>query len=140
MGFASTQILFSAGNLLFSKNYGGLICQPKSKILYETDELFMTSLYPDLAFSGSYTALITPFKEDGSLDEAKFEALVDWQIEEGTYGLVPVGTTGESPTLSHEEHDRIVEICVKVTNGRAPIIAGAGSNSTAEAVRLAQHA
>ena len=100
----------------------------------------MTSLYPDLPFSGSYTALITPFKEDGSLDEAKFEALVDWQIEEGTHGLVPVGTTGESPTLSHEEHDRIVEICVKVTNGRVPIIAGAGSNSTAEAVRLAEHA
>ena len=100
----------------------------------------MSSLYPDLPFSGSYTALITPFKDDGSLDEARFEALVDWQIEQGTDGLVPVGTTGESPTLSHEEHDRVVEICVKVTNGRVPIIAGAGSNSTAEAVRLSQHA
>lgn len=100
----------------------------------------MSSLYPDLPFSGSYTALITPFKDDGSLDEARFEALVDWQIEQGTDGLVPVGTTGESPTLSHEEHDRVVEICVKVTNGRVPIIAGAGSNSTAEAVRLSLHA
>ena len=100
----------------------------------------MSSLYPDLPFSGSYTALITPFKDDGSLDEARFEALVEWQIEQGTDGLVPVGTTGESPTLSHEEHDRVVEICVKVTNGRVPIIAGAGSNSTAEAVRLSQHA
>ena len=100
----------------------------------------MSSLYPDLPFSGYYTALITPFKDDGSLDEARFEALVDWQIEQGTDGLVPVGTTGESPTLSHEEHDRVVEICVKVTNGRVPIIAGAGSNSTAEAVRLSQHA
>jgi 4-hydroxy-tetrahydrodipicolinate synthase len=100
----------------------------------------MSSLYPDLPFSGSYTALVTPFKDDGSLDEARFEALVDWQIEQGTDGLVPVGTTGESPTLSHEEHDRVVEICVKVTNGRVPIIAGAGSNSTAEAVRLSQHA
>ena len=69
----------------------------------------MSSLYPDLPFSGSYTALITPFKDDGSLDEARFEALVDWQIEQGTDGLVPVGTTGESPTLSHEEHDRVVE-------------------------------
>ena len=100
----------------------------------------MSSLYPDLPFAGSYTALITPFKVDGSLDEARFEALVDWQIEQGTDGLVPVGTTGESPTLSHQEHDRVVEICVKVNNGRVPIIAGAGSNSTAESVRLAQHA
>ena len=100
----------------------------------------MSSLYPDLPFAGSYTALITPFKDDGSLDEARFEALVDWQIEQGTDGLVPVGTTGESPTLSHEEHDRVVEICVKVNRGRVPIIAGAGSNSTAESVRLAQHA
>src|SRR6056300_1915908 len=108
MGSASTQILFSTGNLLFSGNYSGLACQPKSEIFYETDEPFMTSLYPDLPFSGSYTALITPFKEDGSLDEAKFEALVDWQIEEGSHGLVPVGTTGESPTLSHEEDDRVV--------------------------------
>ncbi len=100
----------------------------------------MSSLYPKLPFSGSNTALITPFKEDGSLDGACFEKLVDWQISQGTHGLVPVGTTGESPTLSHEEHDRVVEICVKVTDGRVPVIAGAGSNSTNEAVRLSRHA
>ena len=99
----------------------------------------MPSLYPHLPFSGSYTALITPFGADGSLDEKAFRALVNWQIEQGTDGFVPVGTTGESPTLSHEEHDRVVELCVEETNGRVPIIAGAGSNSTAEAVRLAKH-
>jgi len=100
----------------------------------------MSDLYPELPFSGSYTALVTPFTSAGALDEAAFEKLVDWQIEQGTYGLVPVGTTGESPTLSHEEHDRIVEICVKTAAGRVPVIAGAGSNSTAEAVRLSRHA
>ena len=100
----------------------------------------MPSLYPHLPFSGSYTALITPFGADGSLDQKAFRALVNWQIEQGTDGFVPVGTTGESPTLSHEEHDRVVELCVEETNGRVPIIAGAGSNSTAEAVRLAKHA
>ncbi len=89
-------------------------------------------------FAGSYTALITPFK-NGGVDESAFRKLVDWQIESGTNGLVPVGTTGESPTLSHEEHDRVVEICIEQTAGRVPIIAGAGSNSTAEAVRLAVH-
>ena len=90
-------------------------------------------------FAGSYTALITPFK-DGGVDEAAFRKLVDWQIESGTDGLVPVGTTGESPTLSHDEHDRVVEICIDQVAGRVPVIAGAGSNSTAEAVRLAEHA
>lgn len=100
----------------------------------------MSDLYPELPFSGSYTALVTPFTSAGALDEAAFEKLVDWQIEQGTHGLVPVGTTGESPTLSHEEHDRIVEICVKTAAGRVPVIAGAGSNSTAEAVRLSRHA
>ena len=100
----------------------------------------MSDLYPDLPFSGSYTALVTPFTSAGALDEAAFEKLVDWQIEQGTHGLVPVGTTGESPTLSHEEHDRVVEMCVKTANGRVPVIAGAGSNSTAEAVRLSRHA
>ena len=98
------------------------------------------SLYPHLPFSGSCTALITPFDNAGAFDEAAFEKLVDWQISEGTHGLVPVGTTGESPTLSHEEHDRVVEICVKTAAGRVPVIAGAGSNSTAEAVRLSKHA
>ena len=100
----------------------------------------MSDLYPALPFSGSYTALVTPFTSAGALDEAAFEKLVDWQIEQGTHGLVPVGTTGESPTLSHEEHDRVVEICVKTAAGRVPVIAGAGSNSTAEAVRLSRHA
>ena len=90
-------------------------------------------------FNGSYTALITPFS-NGKVDEAAFRKLVDFQIENGTHGLVPVGTTGESPTLSHEEHDRVVEMCIDQAAGRVPVIAGAGSNSTAEAVRLAKHA
>jgi 4-hydroxy-tetrahydrodipicolinate synthase len=90
-------------------------------------------------FRGSFTALITPFK-NGSLDEKAFRDLVDWQIAEGTNGLVPVGTTGESPTLSHDEHMRVVEWCVEQAKGRIPVIAGAGSNSTKEAVSLAQHA
>lgn len=90
-------------------------------------------------FRGSFTALVTPFK-NGSLDEAAFRALVNWQIAEGTHGLVPVGTTGESPTLSHDEHNKVVEWCVEEAKGRVPVIAGAGSNSTKEAVGLAQHA
>ncbi len=90
-------------------------------------------------FRGSFTALVTPFK-DGSIDETAFRGLVDWQIAEGTNGLVPVGTTGESPTLSHEEHRRVVEWCVDQARGRVPVIAGAGSNSTAEAIDLARHA
>ena len=90
-------------------------------------------------FSGSICALITPFR-DGDIDEKAFGNLVDWQIEEGTNGLVPMGTTGESPTLSHEEHDRVVEMCIEQAAGRVPVIAGAGSNSTDEAVRLARHA
>ena len=90
-------------------------------------------------FRGSYTALVTPFK-NGALDEAAFRALVDWQIAEGSHGLVPVGTTGESPTLSHAEHMQIVEWCVDEARGRVPVIAGAGSNSTKEAVSLAIHA
>jgi len=88
---------------------------------------------------GSFTALITPFK-DGAVDEAAFGRLVDWQISEGTHGLVPVGTTGESPTLSHSEHMRVVELCVETAAGRVPIIAGAGSNSTSEAVEFTRHA
>ena len=89
---------------------------------------------------GSLTALVTPFHEDGSLNEKAFLDLVDWQIEEGTNGLVPVGTTGESPTLSHEEHRRVVELCVQSAKGRVPVVAGAGSNNTVEAVSLAKHA
>lgn len=88
---------------------------------------------------GSITALITPFK-DGKVDEAAFRKLVNWQIAEGTQGLVPCGTTGESPTLSHDEHDRVIEICVEEARGRVPVIAGAGSNSTTEAIRLTKHA
>jgi 4-hydroxy-tetrahydrodipicolinate synthase len=90
-------------------------------------------------FTGSYTALITPFR-DGSLDEEAFRNHVEWQIGEGTKGLVPVGTTGESPTLSHHEHKQVVEWCVEQAKGRVPVIAGAGSNSTSEAVELAKHA
>jgi 4-hydroxy-tetrahydrodipicolinate synthase len=91
------------------------------------------------SFRGSFTALVTPFK-NGSLDESAFRALVDWQISEGTNGLVPVGTTGESPTLSHREHMQAVEWCVQQANGRVPVIAGAGSNSTQEAIELSRHA
>ncbi|MGN6471072.1 MAG: 4-hydroxy-tetrahydrodipicolinate synthase [Rhizobiaceae bacterium] len=91
-------------------------------------------------FRGSFTALVTPFRQDGSLDEKAFAELVEWQIGEGTQGLVPVGTTGESPTLSHEEHRRVVEICVETARGRVPVIAGAGSNNTTEAIALAQYA
>jgi 4-hydroxy-tetrahydrodipicolinate synthase len=90
-------------------------------------------------FRGSFTALVTPFK-NGSLDEQAFRDLVEWQIGEGTNGLVPVGTTGESPTLSHDEHERVVEWCVDQARGRVPVIAGAGSNSTTEAINLARHA
>jgi 4-hydroxy-tetrahydrodipicolinate synthase len=90
-------------------------------------------------FKGSITALLTPFK-DGAVDETAFQAFVEWQISEGTQGLVPVGTTGESPTLSHSEHKRVVELCIEAAAGRVPIIAGAGSNSTEEAIHLTQHA
>src|SRR5580658_9535681 len=90
-------------------------------------------------FRGSFTALVTPFK-NGSLDEAAFRGLVSWQIAEGTHGLVPVGTTGESPTVSHDEHKKVVEWCIDEAKGRVPVIAGAGSNSTREAIDLAQHA
>jgi 4-hydroxy-tetrahydrodipicolinate synthase len=88
---------------------------------------------------GSMTALVTPFK-NGALDEEGLRAHVNWQIENGTQGLVPVGTTGESPTLTHEEHDRVIEICVEETRGRVPVIAGAGSNNTVEAIDYARHA
>src|ERR671923_429803 len=91
------------------------------------------------SFRGSFTALVTPFN-NGSLDEKAFRNLVDWQIAEGTDGLVPVGTTGESPTLSHEEHDQVVAWCIEQAKGRVPVVAGAGSNSTAEAIELARHA
>ncbi|WP_354076604.1 4-hydroxy-tetrahydrodipicolinate synthase [Constrictibacter sp. MBR-5] len=88
---------------------------------------------------GSLVALITPFK-DGRVDEKAFQDFVEWQIAEGTHGLVPCGTTGESPTLTHDEHNRVVELCVEVARGRVPVVAGAGSNSTQEAISLAKHA
>jgi len=91
------------------------------------------------SFRGSFTALVTPF-QNGTVDEKAFRALVVWQIDEGTNGLVPVGTTGESPTLSHDEHKQVVEWCIAEACGRVPVIAGAGSNSTREAIDLAQHA
>ena len=91
-------------------------------------------------FKGSLVALLTPMRPDGSVDEDAFAAFVDWQIRQGTQGIVPVGTTGESPTLNHDEHRRVVEIAVEVAAGRVPVIAGTGSNSTAEAISLTRHA
>ena len=90
-------------------------------------------------FKGSITALITPFK-NGKVDDRAFQKLVEWQIDQGTHGLVPCGTTGESPTLTHDEHRRVVELCVEAAAGRVPVIAGTGSNSTTEAVELTRHA
>ena len=84
-------------------------------------------------------ALVTPFK-DGAVDEDAYRKLIDWVVESGQHGLVPVGTTGESPTLSHDEHRKVVEICIAEARGRVPVIAGAGSNNTREAVELAKHA
>ena len=91
------------------------------------------------SFSGSITALVTPFRA-GAFDEAAYRAIIDWQIENGTHGFVPVGTTGEGPTLSHAEHRQVVEVCIQQVKGRAAVIAGAGSNSTIEAIDLARHA
>ncbi len=90
-------------------------------------------------FKGSLVALITPFR-NGTVDRAAFQRLVDWQIKQGTHGLVPVGTTGESPTLSHDEHKLVIELCVEAAARRVPVIAGTGSNNTAEAIELAKHA
>jgi len=90
-------------------------------------------------FQGSITALITPFK-NGEVDAKAFQRLVEWQIDQGTHGLVPVGTTGESPTLSHEEHKRVIELCIEAAGGRVPVIAGTGSNCTSEAAALTRHA
>jgi len=90
-------------------------------------------------FRGSITALVTPFL-NGAIDEAAFQRLVEWQVGEGSNGLVPCGTTGESPTLSHKEHKRVVELTVEAAKRRVPVIAGAGSNNTIEAIELAMHA
>ena len=90
-------------------------------------------------FQGSITALITPFR-NGAVDATAYQSFVDWQVKQGTKALVPCGTTGESPTLSHEEHMRVVELCIEAAARRVPVIAGTGSNSTAEAIRLTRHA
>lgn len=90
-------------------------------------------------FTGSITALVTPFR-DGKVDEKAFQDFVAWQIAEGTHAVVPCGTTGESPTLSHEEHNRVIELCIEVAKGKIPVIAGTGSNSTEEAIFLTRHA
>jgi len=90
-------------------------------------------------FKGSIVALVTPFKGD-RVDEAAYKKLIDWQIQEGTQGIVPCGTTGESPTLSEKEHEQVIELCVQTVNRRIPVIAGAGSNSTAEAVHMTKYA
>ncbi len=91
------------------------------------------------SFHGSITALITPFA-DGKVDDKRFQDFVAWQIEQGTHGLVPVGTTGESPTLTHEEHNRVVKLCIEAAAGKVPVIAGCGSNATAEAISLTKQA
>jgi 4-hydroxy-tetrahydrodipicolinate synthase len=91
-------------------------------------------------FKGSIPALITPLTEDGKVDGDAFQKFVDWQVKQGSHGLVPVGTTGESPTLSHDEHKLVVELCVEAAGGRVPVIAGAGSNNTLEAINLIRHA
>ena len=90
-------------------------------------------------YTGSFVALLTPFK-NGQVDEAAFQSFVEWQIKEGTNGLVPCGTTGESPTLTFDEHTRVIELCIEVTNGRVPVMAGTGANATAEAIELSQKA
>ena len=89
---------------------------------------------------GSLTALVTPFDRDGRFDAKAFRAFVEWQIAEGTAGLVPVGTTGESPTLTHDEHRDVIKVCIEVARGRVPVVAGAGSNNTEEAVGLVRFA
>jgi len=90
-------------------------------------------------FKGSITAIVTPFR-DGKVDEKAYQSLVAWQIAEGSHGIVPCGTTGESPTLSHEEHRRVIELCIEVAKGKIPVIAGTGSNSTDEAIELTRFA
>lgn len=89
---------------------------------------------------GSIVALVTPFNNDGSINEAALRKLIEYHIEKGTNGILPCGTTGESPTLNHIEHKRVVELCIEAANGRVPIIAGTGSNSTEEAIDLTKHA
>jgi 4-hydroxy-tetrahydrodipicolinate synthase len=91
-------------------------------------------------FEGAYTAIVTPFNRDGSVDYDRLRALIDWQIAEGVDGLVPVGTTGESPTVDYKEHERIIEVTIEAARRRVKVIAGTGANSTAEALELTRHA
>jgi 4-hydroxy-tetrahydrodipicolinate synthase len=93
-----------------------------------------------MKFTGVYTALITPFKKNGDVDEDALKRLIEFQLSSGVDGLIPCGTTGESPTLSHDEHDRVIELTVDCVKGQVPVVAGTGSNSTAEAIRLTRHA
>ena len=93
-----------------------------------------------LKIEGCITALITPFTKAGNLDQVTLRKLIKRQIDSGVHGIVPCGTTGESPTLSHDEHDKVIEIAVSTSNGRVPVIAGTGSNSTKEAIRLTKAA
>lgn len=90
-------------------------------------------------FTGSITALVTPFNDNG-IDEKAFQNLIEWQIDAGTSAVVPCGTTGESPTLSHDEHKRVIDLCVEAANGKVPVIAGSGSNNTTEALELTKYA
>lgn len=92
-----------------------------------------------MQFKGAFTALVTPFRK-GCVDEDGYRQLIEWQVVQGIHGLVPCGTTGESATLSHEEHERVIEICIDQVKGRVPVLAGAGSNNTAEAIRLTHFA
>ena len=91
-------------------------------------------------FKGSMVAIVTPFTAEGKVDEEKYRELIEFQIENGTDVIVPCGTTGESATLDYEEHDRVIRICIEQVKGRVPVIAGTGSNSTAEAIEISQHA
>ncbi|KLN59750.1 dihydrodipicolinate synthase [Kiloniella spongiae] len=91
-------------------------------------------------FRGSFPALATPMLENGDVDEKRFQNFVQWQIDQGSHAVCPVGTTGESPTLGHDEHKRVTELCIEVAKGKVPVIAGAGSNSTREAIDFTRHA
>src|SRR5574340_1272035 len=91
-------------------------------------------------FRGAYVAIVTPFTKDGKLDEKGLKDLIEFQVKNGTHGIVPCGTTGESATLSHEEHHRVVELTIKTVKGRVPVLAGTGSNSTEESIELTRHA
>ena len=108
--------------------------------IFSPDAVILGPGLEEMKLSGIYTALVTPFNRDESVDVESLEELVEFQIREGIDGLVPMGTTGESPTLSHEEHNRVIELVISQVAGRVPVIAGTGSNSTAEAIRMTRRA